>query len=103
MPLAQELISERDQVIQDCEHFDIQRPEFEKLEEAQEDIAVTQQAWARYGNFLEEKRTLANRDWISVRSKLYEVEDFVSKWNEDLKVCRKWFFFFFAFFFRTDK
>ena len=53
----------------------MERPEFEVLDEVAADIESTREAWSRLGDFLTD-RTLPNRDWISIRGKLYELDDF---------------------------
>lgn len=80
-----ELEAERDEILAECGHFDMEQPQFDLLEDAKQDIKATEDSWGKYGEFLEEKNAIGERDWISVRSKLYMVEDFVNKWNDQIR------------------
>ena len=81
----EELREEGNKIRQDCEHFSMERPEFEVLDEVAADIESTREAWSRLGDFLTEQKDLANRDWISIRGKLYELDDFLAKWTERVR------------------
>ena len=78
----EEIRDEGNKIRQDCEHFSMQRPEFPVLDEVAADIEQTREAWSRLGDFLVEQKNLSNRDWISMRGKLYELDDFLAKWSE---------------------
>jgi dynein heavy chain 2 len=77
-----EFREEGDGIRRDCEHFSMQRPEFPVLDEVAEDITQTREAWSRLGEFLVEQKSLSQRDWISIRGKLYELDDFLAKWGD---------------------
>lgn len=32
---------------------------------------------------MQERASLANRDWLSVRDELWRIEDFLNKWSKD--------------------
>ena len=44
---------------------------------------VLQIAWSRFGEFMAERASLANCDWLSVRDELWRIEDFLNKWSKD--------------------
>lgn len=47
-----ELLEEAKKVNQDCEHFQMDLPDFAMLEEIAADVEATKVAWSRYGEFL---------------------------------------------------
>ena len=49
------------------------------------DIESTKTAWGRFGEFINERNGLSNRDWISIRGRLYELDDFMAKWGERVR------------------
>ena len=81
----EELREEGNKIRTDCEHFSMERPEFKVLDEVAADIESTREAWSRLGEFLEEQKDLSNRDWISIRGKLYELDDFLAKWTDRVR------------------
>ena len=78
----EEIRDEGNKIRQDCEHFSMERPEFPVLDEVAADIEQTREAWSRLGDFLVEQKNLSTRDWISIRGKLYELDDFLAKWSD---------------------
>ena len=81
----EELKEEGEQLRMDCEHFSMERPEFPVLDEVAADIEVTREAWSRIGDFNKERNELAGRDWILIRGKLYEFDDFLAKWDQKVR------------------
>ena len=63
----------------------MERPEFPVLDEVAADIEVTREAWSRIGDFNKERNELAGRDWILIRGKLYEFDDFLAKWDQKVR------------------
>ncbi len=45
-------------------------PDFSQLEEVGADVAATQSAWGRYGDFMRERDEMANKDWLSMRDQV---------------------------------
>ena len=80
-----DLTAEAEKIKQDCEHFSIEEPHFPTLAEVSNDIQQTKMARRRLNEFAEEKEDFARRDWISIRGKIYEFEDFLGKWSDRLK------------------
>ena len=85
----EELKEEAEKVRQDCEHFSMERPEFAVLDEVAQDIESTRDAWSRFGDFMTERAELTAKDWISIRSKLYELDDFLAKWVDRVRATEK--------------
>ena len=60
---------------QDCEHFNIDCPEFPLAEEMKADLERHENMWSLFEEFNTELQTFAKEDWISFRlpqnSKLY--------------------------------
>ena len=81
----EDLREEGNKIRTDCEHCSMERPEFKVLDEVAADIESTREAWSRLGEFLEEQKDLSNDDWISIRGKLYELDDFLAKWTERVR------------------
>jgi dynein heavy chain 2 len=85
----EELKEEAEKVRQDCDHFSMERPEFSVLDEVAADIESTREAWSRFGDFMTERAELTGRDWIAIRGKLYELDDFLAKWAEKVRSTEK--------------
>ena len=81
----QELREDGNKLCLDCEHFNMPRPKFSILDDVAVDIESTKTAWGRFGEFINERNGLSNRDWISIRGRLYELDDFMAKWGERVR------------------
>ena len=81
----EDLAMEAEKIKLDCEHFSIEEPHSPTLTEVSNDIQQTKTAWKRLNEFAEEKEGFSRRDWISIRGKIYEFEDFLGKWSDKLK------------------
>ena len=55
------------------------------LDEVAADIEVTREAWSRIGDFNKEQNEPFDRDWILIRGKLYEFDDFLAKWDQKVR------------------
>ena len=64
-------------------------PGFEMLQQIGDDIKATQAAWSRFAEFNDAKKDIGNKDWITMRSKLFEMEDFVAEWSTKVKEAKK--------------
>ena len=81
----EDLLQEAGKFRQDYEHFSVEPPEFAALEELQRDIEATRQSWERYTGFTSSRDEFAARDWLSIRGKMYDFEDFLAEWGEKVK------------------
>ncbi|XP_013392185.1 cytoplasmic dynein 2 heavy chain 1, partial [Lingula anatina] len=69
----------------DCEHFDMEMPEFPYAAEIAEDVNKYESMWGLYEEFNNGLQELCKEDWISFRSKAYMFEEFLAGWYEKLK------------------
>ena len=69
----------------ECKHFDMQCPDFPELEELREDVTRTTDSWSLYEKFKTEMEGLAAEDWMSIRERLYVIEDALGKWSQTIK------------------
>ncbi|KAJ8297986.1 LOW QUALITY PROTEIN: hypothetical protein KUTeg_024517 [Tegillarca granosa] len=81
----EELEQRRKTLITDCEHFEMDKPDFEVADELKADMDAYESMWGLYENFNNGLQELAKEDWISFRSKTYMFEEFLSSWYEKLK------------------
>lgn len=70
------------QVQESCESFGLAPPQFEALTAAEADLADTTAAWDRFREYNSERAALAGQDWITFRSRVFELQDFAGKWAE---------------------
>lgn len=85
----EEMWEEAQKVIKECDSFGIDPPGFEMLAQVGEDIKATREAWGRYAEFNEMKKDIGSKDWITQRSKLFELEDFVADWSAKVRESKK--------------
>ena len=69
----------------DCEHFDMDCPEFPLADETREDLNKFQAMWGLFEEFNTGLQNLAKEDWISFRSRYYLFEEYLGQWYEKLK------------------
>ena len=69
----------------ECTQFGMEQPTFGDLSLWEEDITKTLASWGFFEEFLNEMSTLTEEDWLSIRERLYVMEDFLSKWADRLK------------------
>eukprot|EP00736_Rhodelphis_marinus_P001173 Rmarinus@m.17616 len=70
---------------QDCEHFELQVPQFPLLTQTEKDIETTAAGWVVFEEYTTDLDALANEDWITFRATLYKLEDFAQQWYEKLR------------------
>lgn len=61
-------------------------PQFPELESIQEEVEGTMLSWAQLQKYRADMAELGKETWLAVRERLFEVEDCLSKWVEELKV-----------------
>ena len=71
-----ELLQTSKKLQSDCEHFGLERPEFNLVEELEADISKHEQTWSLYEEFSSGLESLCSEDWISFRyvSKLHVIQ-----------------------------
>ena len=62
-----------------CDQFQMTLPTFSGLSELQDDMSNVTASWTMYKEYSEELNNMGQQDWITFRSKLFDVEDFVKK------------------------
>ncbi|CAG5115632.1 unnamed protein product, partial [Candidula unifasciata] len=81
----QELEETMNKLISDCNHFDLENPDFSTMTELKEDMTRYEHMWSLYEEFNNDLHNLAKEDWISFRSRSYLFEEFLVGWYEKLK------------------
>jgi dynein heavy chain 2 len=81
----EEIKATSESIKKECEHVDVPVPSFPELEGLNDDVTKTVESWSMYEKFAKEMAELAEQDWLSMRERLYVIEDFLSKWSESLK------------------
>jgi len=68
-----------------CKHFDMDTPEFNELDAVTKKINECQKEWSVLGKYNTALDEHGNEDWITFRSSLYLLNDFVVEWTKKLK------------------
>jgi hypothetical protein len=56
--------------LQECEALGVAPPAFPQLDEVSADLAATQASWGSYRDFLQERDSMAHKDWLSMRDQV---------------------------------
>jgi hypothetical protein len=56
--------------LQECEALGVSPPAFPQLDEVSADLAATQASWGSYRDFLQERDSMAHKDWLSMRDQV---------------------------------
>ncbi|PAA68244.1 hypothetical protein BOX15_Mlig013490g1 [Macrostomum lignano] len=80
-----ELEKTRESLTSDCEHFQMERPEFPLAEELKADLDTVELEWGQFEKFNSGLQDLAKEDWISFRSRYYVFEEFLGQWFDRLR------------------
>ncbi|XP_055895255.1 cytoplasmic dynein 2 heavy chain 1-like isoform X1 [Biomphalaria glabrata] len=80
-----EIEENMNKIVSDCQHFDLEKPDFSAVEDLKADMASCEGMWSLYEEFNSGLQNLAKEDWISFRSKAYLFEEFLGSWYEKLK------------------
>jgi dynein heavy chain 2 len=80
-----EIRTTSESIKKECHHVDVSVPSFPDLEDLHEDVTKTVASWSMYEKFANEMSELALQDWLSMRERLYVIEDFLAKWSDSLK------------------
>ncbi|MFT7803200.1 cytoplasmic dynein 2 heavy chain 1 [Arapaima gigas] len=81
----EELESTRKRLIEDCQHFDLDPPDFSLALETIRDIEDLSEMWSLYEEFQVGFQEKAKEDWITFRSKTYIFEEFLFSWHDKLR------------------
>jgi dynein heavy chain 2 len=56
--------------LQECEALGVSSPALPQLDEVAADLAATQASWGSYKDFLQERDSMAHKDWLSMRDQV---------------------------------
>jgi dynein heavy chain 2 len=80
-----ELEKEMSEIIKDCEHFEIDSPEFLEVKSLKVDLENSQTAWGLCQEYTAGIQELAKSDWITIRTKSHVLEEHCVLWTERLR------------------
>ncbi|KAM4566457.1 cytoplasmic dynein 2 heavy chain 1 isoform 3-T3 [Odontesthes bonariensis] len=81
----QELELVRSKLLEDCNYFDLEPPDFSLAEETNRDMEECSQMWGLYEEWQQGFTEKAREDWITFRSKTYIFEEFLFTWQDRLR------------------
>ncbi|XP_028817493.1 cytoplasmic dynein 2 heavy chain 1 isoform X3 [Denticeps clupeoides] len=81
----QELEATRKKLIDECQHFNLETPDFSLALKTIQDIEEFSEMWSLYEEFQEGFQNSAKEDWITFRSKTYIFEEFLFAWHDRLR------------------
>ncbi|XP_075248310.1 cytoplasmic dynein 2 heavy chain 1-like [Convolutriloba macropyga] len=79
-----ELLQNRDKLVEQCQQFGITIPDFPELDQLRDEIDEYQKNWSLFGTFLEGLEKMTSEDWISFRVKTNSFQDYVKNWKDRL-------------------
>lgn len=80
-----QLKEEADQLAENSASFGMTPPKFDGLEALEADVKETETAWEMYKTYSEELQAMADQDWISFGSHIFDLQDFGTKWTEAMR------------------
>jgi dynein heavy chain 2 len=69
----------------DCQHFELDEPDFAELDTVRVDLESTEALWMLFDEFSTELAKLGDEQWITFRSHMYDFNDFLDQWIAKLK------------------
>lgn len=84
-----ELITNKDKLIGDCNHFGIEEPEFSHFEEINSDLLKYEVMWGMFEEFNSGMEEMTKEEWIVFRSKVFKFEDYLNSWKTKLNSQEK--------------
>nr|CAB3240329.1 cytoplasmic dynein 2 heavy chain 1-like [Phallusia mammillata] len=80
-----ELNQSKDQLLLECQHFELPAPDFSLAEEIRVDLEELEVTWLLYEDFYSGLTEMAQQDWISFRGKTHTFEEFLLSWDDRLR------------------
>ncbi|KAJ3025524.1 UNVERIFIED_CONTAM: Cytoplasmic dynein 2 heavy chain 1 [Siphonaria sp. JEL0065] len=80
-----ELMSVKEQIEIDCQHFGMAVPELTDVEAVQTDILQEEKTWGFYAEYDNAIKAVLQEDWISFRGKANKFEDLLLDWFERVR------------------
>ena len=84
-----ELIKNKEKLLNDCSHFAVEEPEFEHFAEVNADLEKYENMWGMFEEFNKGMEEMTKEEWIIFRSKVYKFEDYLNLWKEKLNSQEK--------------
>ncbi|KAJ3344816.1 Cytoplasmic dynein 2 heavy chain 1 [Entophlyctis luteolus] len=81
----EELMSTKDEIDTDCQHFGIDPSQPGDIDEVSNDILREEAIWGFYGEYDKAISVILDEDWISFRGKANKFEDFLIDWLEKVR------------------
>jgi dynein heavy chain 2 len=83
-----ELSSLCENLRENCEHFGMAIPTFDGMDELNDDINKSVEDWQLLQKYMEELAVFGEEKWLTFRTKLYQLSDFVTKWMQEIQEPR---------------
>ena len=80
-----ELVATAESIGQDCAHFELEPPDFNKLAAVRKDVEETEALWMLFDEFSGALQKMADESWIDFRSHLFDFNDLMDTWMSRLK------------------
>jgi dynein heavy chain 2 len=68
-----------------CDSFDLPPPVFTGLAVLEADFDSTKASWELYRTYDDERSTLAGQDWLGFRARIFDLQDFSTKWLDAVR------------------
>ncbi|CUG87914.1 dynein heavy chain, putative [Bodo saltans] len=79
------LKTQGEEVRKQCVFFHMDEPNLQIIEDLESDIGVFAAMWATWSEFQADLTGLKDEPWITFRSKLFRMEDFVKLWQDKMR------------------
>ncbi|KAM3726645.1 Cytoplasmic dynein 2 heavy chain [Dirofilaria immitis] len=79
------LQQKRDALLAECNQLDIEKAEMPFFDEMASDLKNCENNWLLYEQFNAGLQEMANEKWILFRSKTYRFDEYLHKWDDELK------------------
>ncbi|CAG9090821.1 unnamed protein product [Plutella xylostella] len=81
----EKFVADRDELIKECEKFDMMSDISETWKQAETMMAADAQLWATLKEYDEDYQAIAEQEWIVFQKKLHLIDEMVSKWTARLE------------------
>jgi dynein heavy chain 2 len=72
-------------VKESCESFGLSSPSLKSLDEISIDVSETSAMWSVFKTYQIEREKIASEDWVTFRTRLFDLQDFSNKWIESTR------------------
>lgn len=81
----EQLMAEFESIGVDCDHFQLARPDIPLIAELQQELGGSRGLWELFDQFSEALSKVAEEEWITFRSHIYDFDEFLDQWLAKLK------------------